>query len=132
MAQLKCVVVTPESTALDQEAKFVAVPLYDGELGIGVGHSPMIGRLGFGELRIVTTDGKTIRYYVDGGFVQVADNTVSLLTQRCVLAEKLDKNSIDTALSEAMKRPVHTDELLETREKLVQQARAQLAVLRRS
>ena len=49
MAQLNCVVVTPEETALEQTASFIVLPLFDGEIGIGPGHSPLIGRLGFGE-----------------------------------------------------------------------------------
>ena len=49
---LTCVVVTPEQTALEQKADFVALPLYDGEIGIGANHSPLIGRLGYGEMRI--------------------------------------------------------------------------------
>ena len=64
-------------------ADFVALPLYDGEIGIAPGHSPFIGRLGYGELRVVNGGGRT-RYYVDGGFVQVADNLVSVLTKRAI------------------------------------------------
>ena len=45
---LECVVVTPEETALETPATFVALPLFDGEIGIAPGHSPMIGRLGYG------------------------------------------------------------------------------------
>ena len=48
---LRCIVVTPEETVLEGEASFVALPLFDGEIGIARGHSPMIGRLGFGEMR---------------------------------------------------------------------------------
>ncbi len=77
MAAIKCVVVTPEATSLEQEANFVVVPLFDGEKGIAAGHSPMIGRLGFGEMRL--THGSTIdHYYVDGGFVQVEGTEVSV------------------------------------------------------
>ena len=47
-----CVVVTPEATVLDTPADFVALPLFDGECGVAPGHAPMIGRLGYGELRI--------------------------------------------------------------------------------
>lgn len=57
MSELKCIVVTPEKTALDQLANFVVVPLFDGEFGVGPGHSPMIGRLGYGELRIRAANG---------------------------------------------------------------------------
>ena len=37
---LRCVVVTPEATILDRPAEFVALPLYDGEIGIGRGIAP--------------------------------------------------------------------------------------------
>ena len=49
---LRVVVVTPEQTVLDATTDFVALPLYDGELGVAPSHAPMIGRLGYGELRI--------------------------------------------------------------------------------
>src|SRR5262245_37484738 len=68
MAQLNCIVVTPEKTAVEAATDFVVVPLSDGELGIAPGHSPLIGRLGYGELRLGHGE-KAERYYVDGGFV---------------------------------------------------------------
>ena len=84
---LTCTVVTPEQTALETKADFVALPLFDGEIGIAANHSPLIGRLGYGEMRIRTA-GQVSHYYVDGGFVQVADNVVSDLTTRAVPAAR--------------------------------------------
>ena len=52
-------------------------------------HTAMIGRLGYGEMRIVEGD-RTDRYYVDGGFVQVSNNVVSVLTNRAVPASEVD------------------------------------------
>ena len=49
--RLQCVVVTPERTLFDELVDFVALPLYDGELGVLPGRAPLIGRLGYGELR---------------------------------------------------------------------------------
>ncbi len=87
-APLRCVVVTPERAVLDEAADFVAVPMYDGELGVEHDRLPLIGRLGFGELRI--RRGRTVhRYYVDGGFVQVRANVVTVLTARAVAAAAL-------------------------------------------
>jgi F-type H+-transporting ATPase subunit epsilon len=131
MAQLQCIVVTPETTVRDQAADFVALPLYDGEIGIAPGHSPMIGRLGYGELRI-RQGNTTTRYYVDGGFVEVAENVVSVLTNRAVAAEKIDAEVAGELLATAQKRPAHTPELLAIRERNIAQARAQLRVARRS
>ena len=83
MTVLNCIVVTPEKTAVEQKADFVALPLFDGEIGIAPGRAPMIGRLGFGELRIRNGD-TVLRYYVDGGFVQVSGDVVTVLTNRAI------------------------------------------------
>ncbi|MBI2480413.1 MAG: ATP synthase F1 subunit epsilon [Planctomycetia bacterium] len=130
MAELNCIVVTPEKTALETKAEFVAMPLYDGEIGILPGHSPMIGRLGYGEMRI-RAGGKETRYYVDGGFVQVADNVVSILTNRAVLGTSLDGEAARVQLA-AAKRTATTDEELQLRDRLVIQARAQIRLAGRS
>jgi F-type H+-transporting ATPase subunit epsilon len=85
---LRCVVVTPERAVLDEAVDFVAVPMVDGELGVERGRLPMIGRLGFGELRL--RRGRGIRrYYVDGGFVQVRADVVTVLTARAVAGSAL-------------------------------------------
>src|SRR6476469_87520 len=73
--ELRCVVVTPERALVDVPADFVALPLYDGEVGILPGRAPLVGRLGYGELRIKRGN-QTERYYVDGGFVQVRADVV--------------------------------------------------------
>ena len=131
MAELQCVVVTPEETAIEQVASFVVVPLFDGELGIGIGHSPMIGRLGYGEMRVTGSDGSKARYYVDGGFVQVADNVVTVLTGKTVSAEELDVAAAEQQVADALKRPVNTDELVELRDRAVEQGRAQIRIAQR-
>ena len=81
--RLQCVVVTPERTLFDELVDFVALPLYDGELGVLPGHTPLIGRLGYGELRTKVA-GATRRYFVDGGFAQVRDDVVTVLTNRAI------------------------------------------------
>ena len=127
MAQLTCLVVTPEETALEAQADFIAVPLYDGELGIAPGHSPLIGRLGFGELRLRAA-GATRRYFIDGGFVQVADNVVSILTSRAVPASAVNVPAAEAQLAESLRMPTHTDEAIAARDRAMSRARAQLHV----
>lgn len=92
--KLQCTVVTPERTVVDEAADFVAVPMFDGELGVAPGRAPMIGRLGFGELRTVQ-GGQTHRYYVDGGFVQVRANAVTVLTARASKAEDINLTKVE-------------------------------------
>ena len=131
MAELTCTVVTPEQTALETKADFVALPLFDGEIGIGANHSPLIGRLGYGEMRI-RAGGTTHVYYVDGGFVQVADNVVAVLTSRAVPAKNLEPATAETQLQAALQRPANTPELMEIRDRQVAQARAQIRTARRA
>jgi F-type H+-transporting ATPase subunit epsilon len=126
---LQCVVVTPEATVRDEPADFVALPLYDGEIGIAPGHSPMIGRLGYGEMRIKHA-GHVSRFYVDGGFVEVSGNVVSVLTNRAIPAEDLDAEVAAEQLSTAQARPSNTPELMAIRDRIVTQTRAQLRIAR--
>ncbi len=124
---IRCIVVTPEETVLDAGADFVALPLYDGEIGIGRHHSPMIGRLGYGELRLKS--GKENQcYYVDGGFVQVVDNVISVLTNRALKAAAVDTVAASEQLAEALTRRVGGEEALAIRDRLIAQSRAQLRV----
>lgn len=127
MSQIHCVVVTPEQMVLEEKADFVALPLYDGEIGIAPGHSPMIGRLGYGEMRL-RVQGQERRFYVDGGFVQVADDVVSVMTSRAIPADKIDTAAAQKLLDDALLRPINTPELLEIRDRMVSQARGQLHV----
>jgi F-type H+-transporting ATPase subunit epsilon len=128
MSQLHCIVVTPEKTALDEVTDFVALPLYDGEYGVAPGHSPVIARLGYGELRLKTAGAGETRYYIDGGFVQVADDVVSILTERAVPAAQLDVTAAQEDLNAAMTRPANTPERMEARDREIARARAQIHI----
>ncbi len=131
MPELHCIVVTPDATVLDTGANFVALPLFDGEVGIAPRHAPMIGRLGLGELRVVSASG-TQRYYVEGGFVEVLDDTVSVLTGRGLPAELLDEAVVQEQLETARSQTAHSPESMEQRDRAVAQSRAQWHVVRRA
>src|SRR5271168_3323767 len=123
---LQCVVVTPERAFLDDTVDFVAVPMLDGELGVLPGRLPLIGRLGFGELRTVRGQ-KVERYFIDGGFVQVRGNTVTLLTSKAVKAADIKPQAAEEALAAALK-PAATPEAQEAQLKARDRARALLRV----
>ena len=79
--RLRCVIVTPEKAILDEKADFIVLPMIDGELGVLPQHTPLIGRLGKGELRISRGD-SVQKWQVAGGFAQVRGNVVTVLTGR--------------------------------------------------
>ncbi len=106
--RIQCLVVTPERTVLDERVDFVVLPLYDGELGVLPGHSPLIGRLGYGELR-TRLGGAVSRFFLDGGFVQLRDDVVTILTGRAIPASQLDSAAASKDLEQAQARVARTD-----------------------
>ena len=78
---LHVVVISPEATVFDGEAESVVVPALTGEMGILRGHAPLMAVLGTGTMR-VTRGGTVDKYLVDGGFIQVADNVVTVLSEK--------------------------------------------------
>jgi F-type H+-transporting ATPase subunit epsilon len=128
--ELHCVVVTPERALLDEPADYVVLPLYDGELGVLPGRLPLIGRLGYGELRL-RRGGQVRRYYIDGGFAQVRANTVTVLTPRATPAAAIDTEAATEALEAAL-RPTTTAEAQEAQQKAQERARAQLRIAQRA
>jgi F-type H+-transporting ATPase subunit epsilon len=124
---LQCVVVTPERTLLDEPADFVALPMFDGELGVLPGRAALIGRLGCGELRLKR--GQDVRrFFVDGGFAQVRANTVTVLTSRALKAEEINTAAAEQALHEPQAEA--TAEAAEARRLAQERARGQLRVAR--
>jgi F-type H+-transporting ATPase subunit epsilon len=123
---LQCVVVTPERAVLDKRVDFVALPMYDGELGVLPGRAPLIGRLGCGELRL-RKGGVVHRYYVDGGFVQVRADVVTVLTARAIPAAAIRVEAALEAL-EAARVPAATPEAQAARLKDQDRARAQIRI----
>lgn len=83
MAKLRLAVVSPEKTLYEGEASQVVVPAFDGEVGILPGHAPLMTLLGRGTLRIGGTTAPAIT--VDGGFLQVVDDVVRVVTERATI-----------------------------------------------
>ena len=125
---MKCLVVTPERTVLNLDAAFVVLPLADGEYGVLPGHAPLIARLGAGELRITGTDGQLTDYYVEGGFVEVLDDTIALMTMYSVPAMDLDLKHAEEQLTKALESPGDTQELIKIRQEKVYTQRARVRV----
>ncbi len=76
-------VISPERTLFEGEAAGVVAPAFDGEVGILSGHAPMMTLLGRGVLRLTGAGGGAgPRFQVEGGFLQVVDNQVRVVTER--------------------------------------------------
>ncbi len=77
---LKVSVSSPERMLFEGEATHVVAPAVDGFVGILQDHAPMMTLLGKGELRL-DGSGDARRFAVSGGFLQVVDNVVRVVTE---------------------------------------------------
>lgn len=128
--ELNCIVATPEETALESPADFVVLPLHDGEIGIAVGRAPLVGRLGFGEMRLHIAN-RITRYYLDGGFVQLVNNEISVITNQAVPVRGIDLLTVREQLEQARKLPATTPEQRRERDRKTARARAQIQLAER-
>jgi F-type H+-transporting ATPase subunit epsilon len=77
---LKVSVISPEAVLFEGETDSVVAPAYDGEVGILTGHAPLMALLGEGQLRLGS--GSARQFNVSGGFMQVLDDHVRVVTER--------------------------------------------------
>jgi F-type H+-transporting ATPase subunit epsilon len=89
-------VITPERQVLQQPVDAVVIPAHDGELGVLRNRAALMCELGIGQLRY-TTAGRTQRMFIDGGFAQVLDNQVTVLTNRALPDEAVTAEVVAAA-----------------------------------
>ena len=128
---MKCIVVTPEKTILNQDATFVLLPLADGEYGVLPNHAPLIARIGAGELCITGTDGHMTHYYLEGGFVEVLDDTIAVLSMLAVPVKDVDASHAKEQIAQEEASAIYTPELSGIRQEKIRNYRARVRVARK-
>ena len=123
--KVHCIVVTPEKTELDTTCDSMIVPMYDGELGIQFGRAPMVGRLGFGIMKIKANSGVT-EWFVDGGFVQVTREGVYVLTDQLLKRDQIDRKAAEADLNQAMTLVSNSPDSSALKDKSLARARAKM------
>lgn len=121
-------VVTPEKAVLDAEVKFVALPAHDGEIGVLRNRAPLLVRLAPGVLR-ADTDGGPRTLYIDGGFAEMADNRLTVLTESAMRPEELDADTVHQELEAARGLAIPDDAAYTERQRALQRARVQRRLL---
>jgi F-type H+-transporting ATPase subunit epsilon len=91
VSSLKVEMVAADRKVWEGEAKFVRARSISGELGILPGHTPLLGVLVEGEVSIDSLDGERSTVMVDGGFLSVDSDVVT------IVAEHVDASSLQTS-----------------------------------
>ena len=123
MEKLRLIIVTPDKTVLDTEADFVSVPGIEGVFGVLPGHIPFLSALGIGCLHYTLT-GETHYVSLSGGFAEVLNNTVRILSDSSERAEDIDRERAEKSKERAMQR------LHQAQEKSVNLLRAEASLHR--
>ncbi len=80
MAELEVDVVAADGKVWSGTARQVSAPAADGDIGILAGHTPILSVLREGPVRIVPAGGgAALAWHVDGGFLSVDDNQVTVV-----------------------------------------------------
>ena len=80
-------IVSPESIVWSGEATMLVTRTTEGEIGILADHEPTMAALATGSSEIHAGDGSRITLAIHGGFLQVFQNEVTLLTDRAEIAD---------------------------------------------
>jgi F-type H+-transporting ATPase subunit epsilon len=76
---LKVEIVSPEKRIFSGEANMVSARTLEGDLGILPGHASLLGVLVNGEVSIKGVDGSATTFTINGGFLSVNKDRVSIL-----------------------------------------------------
>ena len=108
---LDVALVSPERILFTGTADMVICRTTDGELAFLTGHAPFVGALGIALVRIKLADGTEKQAAVHGGFVEVRDNRVSILSDVAELPDQIDVERARRAMEDAQKRLMEADDV---------------------
>ena len=127
-------VVSAEESIYSGEAEFVVLPGVMGELGIYPKHTPLLTQIKPGAVRIkVPGEAEETLVFVQGGFLEVQPNVVTVLADTAIRAHDLDEAKALEAKAkaeEAMQRKLSAEEIAKAQAELAGAA-AQIAAIRK-
>jgi F-type H+-transporting ATPase subunit epsilon len=97
----RCTVVSPQEQVFDEQIIYASIPAWDGQLGVEHLRAPLLVRLGYGPLTITRESGQKDTFYVGGGFAQVKDDVLTLLTDEATHISDLTRSEAEAVLRDA-------------------------------
>ena len=101
---LRVEVVSADGITWEGDALSVIVRSTEGDLGILPNHEPFLASLVPCAAEVLTAEGNREVLALDGGFISVADNRVSVLSQFAKVAREIDLKAAEHELASAEKR----------------------------
>jgi F-type H+-transporting ATPase subunit epsilon len=110
---INCSILTPERLIYEGEVGFAVVQAHDGEMGFLYGHSPLISKLGIGEIRL--NNPKSVDYLVvEGGVVEIKNNKLIILAEKAFKKSDLSAAELDSKMkdldSQMNEMPIYSED----------------------
>jgi F-type H+-transporting ATPase subunit epsilon len=99
--QLHVELVAADRTVWSGDATFVLARTTEGDIGIMPNHAPVLSVMVEGVVEVVSDDGERWAAAVDAGFLSVANNRVSILSESVDLARDINIEQARRNLEEA-------------------------------
>jgi F-type H+-transporting ATPase subunit epsilon len=99
--QLQVELVAADRTVWSGQASRVIARTTEGDIGVLANHAPLLSVLVHGVVEIHTDEATDLVVAVDGGFLSVANNRVSILSENAVLGSDIDAAQARTDLEAA-------------------------------
>lgn len=113
----KVKLVTAEKPYFEGDCVELQVPAYDGMMGVMYDHAPFVTKLGTGVATIKIDEGNTTKFAMQNGFIQIAENDVTVLAERIATANEIDSEKLSSKLNkfkEKIKKSASIDERTKT------------------
>lgn len=94
-------IVTPYGAKLEADVSQLTAPGEAGDLGLLPGHRPLLTSLGIGLLSYTPIGGRTDHLSVNGGYLEVAEDDIIVITETAETPEEIDISRANRALERA-------------------------------
>ena len=95
------------------QAKMVVARTTEGDVGVLPNHAPMLSLMVDGVVDVTTSEGETWLAAVDAGFLSVAGNRISILSEHAEMSHEIDLEKARTDLERAKAAGENDDEATE-------------------
>jgi F-type H+-transporting ATPase subunit epsilon len=100
-ARFPAEVLTPEGEIFAEDIEMLSTVTTVGSIGILANHEPLLATLEPTELRLYRSDSEIVRFATAEGYLQFAENRALVLVQEAIAPDQLDRQELQTRLSEA-------------------------------
>ncbi len=94
-------VLTPEGEVFAEDIEMLSTVTTVGSIGILANHEPLLATLEPTELRLYRSDEEIVRFAAAEGYLQFAENRALVLVEEAIAPDQLDRQALQTKLSEA-------------------------------